>query len=98
MLNRAFRPYQQERSYTQQYWMLKNRVDAYDKWLDDTKKNDRQTYQAERQSELYRTYINANRALQGMRKPSDELPYSEKETKEKTQQLMQLNVEWNKAQ
>lgn len=98
VLNRAFRPYQQERSYTQQYWLLKNRVDAYDKWLDDTKKNDRQTYQAETQSELYRTYINANRALQGMRKPSDELPYSKEETKGKTQQLMQLNVEWNKAQ
>lgn len=98
VLNRAFRPYQQERSYTQQYWILKNRVDAYDKWLEDTKKNDRQTYQTETQSELYKTYQNANKTLNGMKKPSDELPYSEKETKDKTQQLMQLNVEWNKAQ
>ena len=98
VLNRAFRPYQQERSYTQQYWLLKNRVDAYEKWLKDTKKNDPQTYRDEVQSDLYKTYQNANKTLGRMKKPSDELPYRKEETKGKTQQLMQLNVEWNKAQ
>lgn len=98
VLNRAFRPYQQERSYTQQYWLLKNRVDAYEKWLKDTKKNDPQTYREEVQSDLYKTYQNANKTLGRMKKPSDQLPYSKEETKGKTQQLMQLNVEWNKAQ
>ena len=98
VLNRAFRPYQQERSYTQQYWLLKNRVDAYEKWLKDTKKNDPQTYREEVQSDLYKTYQNANKTLGRMKKPDDQLSYSKEETKGKTQQLMQLNVEWNKAQ
>ena len=92
VLNRAFLLYQQERSYTQQYWLLKNRVDAYEKWLKDTKKNDPQTYREEVRSDLYKTYQNANKTLGRMKKPSDELPYSKEETNGKTQELMQLNV------
>lgn len=94
VVNRAFRPYQQERAYAQQYYLLKNRVEHYEKLLKDQAKNDREAYRDETRSELYRTYNQAQGYLNNLPEPTD----NGKQYKEQVKELMKLNVQWNKAQ
>ena len=94
VVNRAFRPYQQERAYAQQYYLLKNRVEHYEKLLKDQAKNDREAYRDETRSELYRTYNQAQGYLNNLPEPTD----NGKQSKEQVKELMKLNVQWNKAQ
>lgn len=94
VVNRAFRPYQQERAYAQQYYLLKNRVEHYEKLLKDQAKNDREAYRDETRSELYRTYNQARGYLNRLPEPTD----NGKQSKEQVKELMKLNVQWNKAQ
>lgn len=95
VVNRAFRPYQQERAYTQQYWLLKNRVDHYNALLKDTRENDPEEYRKMTNSDLYDAYLDAQKIVGGKRnKPTDDGTYTADQVKE----LMKLNVQWNKAQ
>ena len=94
VVNRAFRPYQQERAYAQQYYLLKNRVEHYEKLLKDQAENDREAYRDETRSELYRVNADAQRYIKHLPKPTDD----GRQSKEQVKELMKLNVQWNKAQ
>ena len=89
VVNKAFKPYQAEKAYSQEYWELYRKVKHYKKELDDAKKNNKEEYYKMKNSPEYKIYQRMNYLIKN--KPKADEKYSAEDVKE----LMNANQLWN---
>ena len=89
IVNKAFKPYQAEKAYSQEYWELYRKVKHYKKELDDAKKNNKEEYYKMKNSPEYKIYQKMNYLIKN--KPKADEKYSAEDVKE----LMNANQLWN---
>ena len=77
-----------QRAYDQQYWLLKGRVQEYERKLNDYEDNNPDKYELEMRSKQYKAYEETNELI---------WEKIESPTTEDVKRLMEANQQWIKA-
>lgn len=89
VVGKMYKPYQQDKAFNSEYYSLKGKIDAYDGYVNDLKKNDRDEFMNEIRSDRYRQYAKTQRVLKALEKKPNQ-------TTADVQQLMDLKKQWLK--
>lgn len=87
-IRKFYNQYTPQRAYDQQYWLLKGRVQEYQRKLNDYEENNPDKYELETRSKQYKAYEETNELI---------WEKIENPTAEDVKQLMEANKQWTKA-
>lgn len=87
-IRKFYNQYTPQRAYDQQYWLLKGRVQEYQRKLNDYEENNPDKYELETRSKQYKAYEETNELI---------WEKIENPTTEDVKQLMEANKQWTKA-
>jgi hypothetical protein len=87
-IRKFYNRYTPQRAYDQQYWLLKGRVQEYQRKLNDYEENNPDKYELETRSKQYKAYEETNELI---------WEKIENPTAEDVKQLMEANKQWTKA-
>ena len=87
-IRKFYNQYTPQRAYDQQYWLLKGRVQEYQRKLNDYEENNPDKYELETRSKQYKAYEETNELI---------WEKIENPTAEDVKQLMEANKQWIKA-
>lgn len=86
-IRKFYNQYTPQRAYDQQYWLLKGRVQEYQRKLNDYEENNPDKYELETRSKQYKAYEETNELI---------WEKIENPTAEDVKQLMEANKQWTK--
>ena len=87
-IRKFYNQYTPQRAYDQQYWLLKGRVQEYERKLNDYEDNNPDKYELEMRSKQYKAYEETNELI---------WEKIESPTTEDVKRLMEANQQWTKA-
>ena len=87
-IRKFYNRYTPQRAYDQQYWLLKGRVQEYERKLNDYEDNNPDKYELEMRSKQYKAYEETNELI---------WEKIESPTTEDVKRLMEANQQWTKA-